>query len=167
MWLVWKAQRGDADAFVELIEQNKLAMYKVAKSYLHKEEDVADAMSETVLQAFEHIGDLRNPEYFKTWLIRILINQCKAILHKQKKYFLTDEMEERAYQENSFSDVEFHDILSELSEKDQLIFTLYYEKGYTTKQIAEIIGIKENTIVSRLSRGRKKLSYGLEVLERV
>lgn len=162
MWLVWKAKKGDADAFVELIEQNKLSMYKVAKSYLQKEEDVADAMSETVLQAFEHICDLRNPEYFKTWLIRILINQCKGILQKQKKYFLTDKIEAPVYEEHSFSDVEFHGILSELSEKDQLIFTLFYERGYTTKQIAEIIGMKENTIVSRLSRGRKKLSCGIE-----
>lgn len=53
-----KAQRGDADAFVELIEQNKQAMYKVARSYLSCEADIADAMSEAVLSAYEHLGNL-------------------------------------------------------------------------------------------------------------
>ena len=157
MWLVKQAQTGDADAFVKLVEQNKIAMFKVAKSYLKNDEDVADVMSETVLQAFEHIGDLHHPEFFKTWLIRILINQCKAVLQKQKRYVLTEEMDERELEENSFSDVYFRDILSELSQKDQWIFTLYYEEGYTTKQIAKIIDMKENTIISRLNRGRKKL----------
>ncbi len=66
-------------------------------------------------------------------------------------------MAERELEENSFSDVYFRDILSELSQKDQWIFTLYYEEGYTTKQIAKIIDMKENTIISRLNRGRKKL----------
>ena len=98
-----------------------------------------------------------HPEFFKTWLIRILINQCKAVLQKQKRYVLTEEMDERELEENSFSDVYFRDILSELSQKDQWIFTLYYEEGYTTKQIAKIIDMKENTIISRLNRGRKKL----------
>ena len=155
MWLVKRAQKGDADAFVKLVEQNKIAMFKVAKSYLKNDEDVADAMSETVLQAFEHIGDLQHTEFFKTWLIRI--NQCKVVLQKQKRYVLTEEMDERELEENSFSDVYFRDILSELSQKDQWIFTLFYEKGYTTKQIAKIIDMKENTIISRLNRGRKKL----------
>lgn len=157
MWLVKRAQKGDADAFVKLIEQNKTAMFKTAKSYLKNDEDVADAMSETVLRAFENIGSLHHPEFFKTWLIRILINQCKAILLKQKRYVLSEEMEERELEENSFSDVYFRDILSELSQKDQWIFTLFYEEGYTTKQIAKIIDMKENTIISRLNRGRKKL----------
>ena len=157
MWLVKRAQKGDADAFVKLVEQNKIAMFKVARSYLKNDEDVADAMSETVLQAFEHIGDLQHTEFFKTWLIRILINQCKAVLQKQKRYVLTEEMDERELEKNSFSDVYFRDILSELSQKDQWIFTLFYEKGYTTKQIAKIIDMKENTIISRLNRGRKKL----------
>ena len=51
-------RRGDADAFVELIEQNKQAMYKVARSYLSCEADIADAMSEAVLSAYEHLACL-------------------------------------------------------------------------------------------------------------
>lgn len=80
-----------------------------ARSYLKNDEDVADAMSETVLQAFEHIGDLQHTEFFKTWLIRI--NQCKVVLQKQKRYVLTEEMDERELEENSFSDVYFPEVI--------------------------------------------------------
>ena len=83
--LVKKAKRGDAEAFIELIEQNKQSMYKVARGFLRDEEDVADAMAETVLICYEKIGTLRQSAYFKTWMIRILINQCKDMIRKQKK----------------------------------------------------------------------------------
>ena len=63
MWLVKKAQRGDADAFVELIEQNKQAMYKVARSYLSCEDDIADAMSEAVLSAYEDVYKRQDGTY--------------------------------------------------------------------------------------------------------
>ena len=72
-YLVKRARKGDADAFVALMEMNKESMKKVAFVYLQSEEDRADAISQTVLDAFEHISKLKKSEYFKTWLIRILI----------------------------------------------------------------------------------------------
>ena len=154
---IQKAQRRDKDAFTELMEFYMKDMYRTAIAILMNEEDAADALQDTILTCWEKLYTLKKPEFFKTWLIRILINQCKAVLQKQKRYVLTEEMDERELEENSFSDVYFRDILSELSQKDQWIFTLYYEEGYTTKQIAKIIDMKENTIISRLNRGRKKL----------
>ena len=60
MLLIKRAQKQDTDAFIQLIEENKTALYKVAKSYLKNEEDVADAMQDTILSAFEHIGELND-----------------------------------------------------------------------------------------------------------
>ena len=65
MFLVKQAQRGDADAFVALIEKYKMDLYKVAKAYLKNEEDVADVMQETTLSAWEHLGELKKAAYFK------------------------------------------------------------------------------------------------------
>lgn len=163
MWLVRQAKKGDADAFVKLMEENKMTMYKVAKSYLWNEEDVADAMSETVLSAFEHIKELKKPEYFKTWLIRILINQCKLILQKRQRYYPTEEMLESVSEDKAFSNLEFMDMLTELPERDRSLFVLYYGEGYTIKQISEILDINENTVASRLSRGRKKLALSFQI----
>lgn len=64
--LVKRAQKGDAEAFVELMEAHKMALYKVAKSYLKSEEDIADVMQDTILSAYEHIGELKKSAYFKT-----------------------------------------------------------------------------------------------------
>ena len=58
-FLVKKAQRGDAEAFIALMEENKQGMYKVAKGFLRNEEDVADVMQETVLDCYEKIGTLK------------------------------------------------------------------------------------------------------------
>ena len=83
--LVKRSISGDADAFLELMEKNSLAMYKVARGILDNDEDAADAMQDTILTCFEKIHTLKNPEYFKTWMIRILINECYGIMRKEKK----------------------------------------------------------------------------------
>ena len=72
--LVKKAKKGDAEAFITLMEQNKQTMKRVAYAYLGNEEDVADALQETILAAFEKLDTLKKPEFFRTWLTRILIN---------------------------------------------------------------------------------------------
>ena len=77
--LISRAQSGDPEAFIQLIELNKQSLYKVAKGYFSERMDVEDAISETVSVCWEQISTLRNPEFFKTWLIRILINKCNDI----------------------------------------------------------------------------------------
>ena len=72
--LVQKAKQHDKIAFTVLIEQNTKSMYKVAKAILKNDEDVADALQDTILTCWEKIGTLEKNEFFKTWLIRILIN---------------------------------------------------------------------------------------------
>ena len=61
--LVEKAVRGDTDAFLELMEANSLSMYKVARGILKSDDDVADAIQDTILSCFEKIHTLQKPEY--------------------------------------------------------------------------------------------------------
>ena len=162
MWLVKKAQRADADAFVELIEQNKQAMYKVARSYLSCEDDIADAMSEAVLSAYEHLGELRSASYFKTWLIRILINCCNDILRHQGRCTVVEQIPEKGTVEEMGADQNFTDLVQELPKDFRMIFVLYYGEGFCTREIAELLDISENTVKSRLRRGRMKLGEVLQ-----
>ncbi len=168
MGLVKQAQKGNSNAFVELIEQNKMAMYKVAKSYLYNEEDAADAMQDTVLAVYEHIGQLKEPKYFKTWMIRILINKCKNILRKQSNYCPLEKGPEQVYEDHSQSDIEFFDMLRVLPEEDRMIFSnipwMKKSPEFTVQQIAQTLDIKENTIMSRLSRGRKKIYNQMQAI---
>lgn len=160
MLLIKRAQKQDTDAFIQLIEENKTALYKVAKSYLRNEEDVADAIQDTVLSAFEHIGELRSVSFFKTWLTRILINHCNDILRKQSRMVSMEEAEEPIGTLIE-SDYEFYDLLRELPEKDRTVFLLYYGEGFNTREISEIMEWNENTVKSRLQRGRKKLEQAV------
>ena len=77
--LIKKARGHDKAAFQQLMEEQMQSLYKVAKAILKNEEDVADAMQDTVLTCWEKIDTLKKDKYFKTWLIRILINHCNAI----------------------------------------------------------------------------------------
>lgn len=92
--LVKRSISGDADAFLELMEKNSLAMYKVARGILDNDEDAADAMQDTILTCFEKIHTLKNPEYFKTWMIRILINECNKIHRHYKNFSRAEELSE-------------------------------------------------------------------------
>lgn len=154
--LVQLAINYDEDAFVELMERHKGSMYKVAKSYLRSEDDVADAMSETVLDCFEHLGSLKEAKYFSTWLIRILINNCKDILKKNKGI---DSLEEEMIPEliRNEDDQDFLDYLDPLPKDTRLIMILYYMWGFRTREIAELIHKKESTVKSKLLRGRDKI----------
>ena len=72
--LVKKAKRKDPDAFSQLMQLYKKDMYRVALAILMNDEDTADAIQDTMLTCWEKIHNLRQIEYFKTWMTRILIN---------------------------------------------------------------------------------------------
>lgn len=154
--LIKRAQKGDTDAFVRLIEKHKLSLYKVSKSYLKNEEDIADVMQDTILSAYEHIGRLKQAAYFKTWITRILINHCKDRLREQKRFIPTLLDEDRTAAAPT-DDREFYRLLEDLPEGMRPIFLLYYGEGFNTREIAQILEMNENTVKSKLQRGRKKL----------
>ena len=155
--LVKKAQKGDAEAFVTLIESSKSSMYRVAKGFFRSEDDIADAISDAVLSAWEHIAELKRAEFFKTWLIRILINSCNQMLRERKKCDVVEVLPEARYMEQEFSDVEFREMISSFPEDCQMILLLYYGEQFTTREIANILGLRENTVRSKLRRTRSTL----------
>ncbi len=82
--LIKKAQKGNKDAFNELMLYYEKDLYNIAKSRLYNEDDVCDAVQETILIAYQSIGKLLNPSKFKLWLIKILINECNKVYKNQK-----------------------------------------------------------------------------------
>ena len=160
--LVKQAQRGNADAFISLIEENKQALQRVAYGFFQNEEDVADAIQDTILDAFEHIGDLKKADFFKTWLIRILINNCNQIFNHNRKNFYTDTIPEREASAENDSNLEFMELLQSLPPDSRLIFQLYYGEQFTTKEIGNILRMNESTVKSRLHRGKEQLRSQLQ-----
>ncbi len=155
--LVKRAMRGDAESFIRLMEENKQSMLKIAYGFFSGEDDVADVMQQTVMNAYEHIGELKRTEYFKTWLLRILINNCSKMYNNRKNIIPEEEVEERGYLDSYPEDNAFFYLISLLQRDDRIIFQLYFGEEYTTKEISEMLGIKESTIRSRIHRGKEQL----------
>lgn len=155
--LIKRAKTYDGDAFVELMEQHKQSMYKIAKAYLKREEDVADAMAQTVLDCFEHLTDLRDERYFHTWLVRILINNCKNILKQNTRQVSVEEFPQLETGSESAENLEFMQYLEPLDEDERLIMLLYYVWGFRTREISSLLGRKESTVKSKLLRSRGKI----------
>ena len=155
-YLVRKARQGDAQAFVELIETNKQSMYKVARSYCSSEDDIADAIQDTIEAAWRTIPHLKKAEYFRTWLIRILINKCIDILRKNKLESPIDIFPEQGEVCRELVNCEFEELMRTLDEKYRTILLLYYGEGFKITEIAQLLDMEENTVKSRLSRGREK-----------
>ena len=154
--LVTKAQQGDGRAFVRLIEMNKQSMYKVARSYFTNDEDIADAIQDTIETCYRSISHLAEAQYFRTWLTRILINKCIDILRKNKREHPVSEFPEYGESSMELNNYEFNELMNSLDEKYRTILLLYYGEGFKISEIAQLLDMEENTVKTRLSRGRSK-----------
>lgn len=155
--LVKRSMVGDADAFLELMEQNSLAMYKVARGIVNNDEDAADAIQDTILVCFEKMHTLKKPEYFKTWMIRILINECNKILRHYKNINFGEEVQDVPNPDMSIAEFEFKEMLQKVDEKYRVVLILYYVEGFKISDIAEILNLNENTVKTRLTRAREQV----------
>lgn len=88
---VIKAIKGDDQAFEALIREEGDKLYKTAFLYVHNKDDALDIVQETVTKAFVSIHQLKKPELFSSWLMKILIHTAYDLLHKKKKVILTND----------------------------------------------------------------------------
>lgn len=146
----------------QLIINSKETMYHIAKSLLYNDADCADAIQEAIVKAFAKLHTLKDDSYAKTWLIRIVMNECYAIMRKEKKIIsLQDyQMNEQETESEDYSDL--YEAIFHLPEQIKLCVTLYYMEGYSVREIAGILGVTESTIKNRLSRARARLKNELE-----
>ena len=155
--LVKQAQAGDKEAFIDLIEHCKQALYKTAIAMLKNDADAADAIQDTVLKCYENLRGLREPRFFKTLLTRILINQCKKIMKQRRNVVSLYEHPELECEGADTSQGEFLELLNQLEEQYRIVLYLHYVEEFSVKEIGVILELNENTVKTRLSRGRTKL----------
>ena len=129
MELVEKAKNGNNEAFNELIDNNKLKMYKTAKAILNNEDDVCDAIQETLISAYKNLNKLKENKFFSTWIIRILINKCYDIIAKNKKIGnvvdISEVQDVKTFDEYD-SDSVVAKVLNEIDEELKVVIILYY-----------------------------------------
>ncbi|OLO25262.1 RNA polymerase subunit sigma [Alkalihalophilus pseudofirmus] len=163
---VKKAINGDGEAFEELLFKEEKMLYYKALSYVGKKEEALDAIQETAYKAFLAIGQLRHPEYFSTWLFRILIRECYSLLRKRDQMIPYEESELLKRLDRKQDEVvdSFHlsEALSRLESSYQTTIVLFYYHDLSVKDISEIMEKPVGTVKTNLRRARKKLKIELE-----
>lgn len=145
----------------KLIIASEDSMYRVAKTLLYSDADCGDAIQEAIVKAFTNLHTLKKDSYAKTWLTRIVINECYAIMRKQKRIVsLEDYRAEEGVWPEDYSSL--YEAVAALPEENRLCVTLYYLEGYSVKETAKLLGITESAVKNRLMRARARLKAELE-----
>ncbi|MBT2687486.1 sigma-70 family RNA polymerase sigma factor [Bacillus sp. ISL-47] len=160
--LVLKAKEGDDEAFLQIISMLKIDLYKTALSYLRNEEDALEAIQEVTFRAYKGLKELKEASYFKTWLIRIMINYCNDTLKRQKRMVLNEDLLLTMGKSESHSLIEIQDAMQALDERSREILTLKYFHDLKIKDIAGTLDCPEGTVKTWLNKALKSLREKLE-----
>lgn len=162
--LIQKARNGDKEAFTTIMLSLEKDLYKLAKTRLKNDDDIYDAIQETIIQAFKSIKKLKNTEAFRTWIFRILINKTNDIFRRKKnKKEISIEDIKNTEISNSYIDGNIDNLLDlnfmrkQLKYEDSVIITLYYMEGFSDKEIGDILKLKENTVKTKRTRAKQKI----------
>ncbi|MEH7391163.1 sigma-70 family RNA polymerase sigma factor [Bacillus sp. JJ1503] len=157
-----KAKKGDDEAFYELMQIHKVRLLKVAYSYLRNEEDALEALQEVTFRAYRSIKKVREPEYFSTWLIRIMLNYCHDQSRRKKRIADTDLLDSLAETIDHSQSIEIQEALQKIDSRCREVIILKYYHDLRIKDIAEILECPESTIKTWLYKGLKALRNQME-----
>ena len=186
-YLVQKARENDQEALAEIYKISSPAVYKTIRVLIKDEDTVYDILQDTYVKAFTRLDQLQNPDKLIPWLKMIANNLAKDWLKKSKPVFFTDiyggeELEDIPFEE-SIEDVRSElnpemamdqqeakrlvmEILDHLPEDQRVVIGMFYYEEMSVKDIAQTLGVSENTVKSRLSYGRKKIKEQVMDLEK-
>lgn len=163
--IIKRVQAGDEFAFKELTQNIENDLYRIARTRLADIDDIKDAIQNTMLITYKNTKKIKNFEHFKTWMIRVLINECNKIYNKNKK---NNAIFERLVNESGFKNYEepiediddkmsFDSLIEKLNYEERIVLTLYYNSSLSYSQISKVLKSNVNTIKSRITRAVKKL----------
>ena len=174
--LVARAKGGDTDAFAQLVEENQNRIYSLALRMVGNPEDAADLAQEAFLSAWRGLERFQGEAAFSTWLYRLTSNACIDFLRREKRkraaggVLSLDDTEEGATLDLPDYDADPHqhlersevrqaiaDGLAGLSPEHRRVLALREISGLSYAEIADLLGLEEGTVKSRISRARLAL----------
>jgi RNA polymerase sigma-70 factor, ECF subfamily len=162
--LVQRAKRGERFAFERLVENHEQRMYTLAARVLGSREDAADAVQEALLRAWLALPKFRGDARFSTWLYRIVVNAAHDVRAKRRERPI-EEPPDPADPRDRFADQELSSELQRaldgLDETYRVAVVLYDVLGCSYAEIAQMTGVPEGTVKSRIFRGRSELAERL------
>lgn len=156
--LLKKAQKGNEQAFIELLQPEKLKLYKMAYLYMKNETDALDIVQETVARAFASIHSVKEPMYFSTWLTKICINTALESIRKTSKIIYMEQpiaeiAEDLALEEK----MDLLEAIEQLDEKYKTVIILKYYQDLPVKDIAELLNCPQGTVKTNIHRAIQQL----------
>lgn len=146
--------------FARRAEALKARLYRTALLYLGSETAAVDAVDEAVYKGFLARKKLRQPEYFSTWLTRILINVCNQELRRRKRETATDVLPETAVEE--FDSLPLKEAVERLPQDLRAVIVLRYFTGLTLAETAAALNVPPGTVSTRQRKGLSLLRLELE-----
>jgi RNA polymerase sigma-70 factor, ECF subfamily len=173
--LVQKCQAGEIGAFQELVSRYHRKIYVVIVGLLRNREDALEVAQETFFRAYRKIKSFQGGSSFYTWLYRIAVNMAIDSQRRQKRNPLDfrETMDGLFEEQNEvardpFSDVHDRELreklaaaINDLTPEHKAVIILRTVEGLSYKDIGEILGCSEGTVMSRLHYARKKLQEKL------
>lgn len=151
----------DREEFGRRVLAAREQLYRIACGQLREPQDRLDAVQEAVFKAWRALPRLRNEQYFESWLVRILLNECHNLQRARKRAAPLERYREPSL-EPDFEVYALRQALDALPEKLRLPLLLHYMSGYRTEEIARILRVPTGTVRSRMKRGRDALRKELE-----
>lgn len=180
--LVVRLQNGDMAAFDEIYKLTSEKAVFTSLKICKNKEDANDIVQESYMYLLEKVNDIKNPEAFTSWFNMVVASKTKNMLRKKNPVLFNDnETEELVLDSIEDTDKDFHppldfeqtelrsevmSLIDGLSDDKRAAVILFYYEEMTTKQIAESLGVNENTIKSRLVQAKKDLAKGVKELEK-
>jgi RNA polymerase sigma-70 factor (ECF subfamily) len=166
--LVSRAQKGDRWAFEQLVERHQHRLFTLAARLLGSSDEAADAVQEAFIRAWLGLPSFRGGARFSTWLHRICVNAVHDQRAKARKSEPTPEIDpvdpRDAFAREELSR-DLQQALNELDEDYRTAVVLYDVLGCSYAEIAELTGVAEGTVKSRIFRGRTRLAEILGTTE--
>lgn len=180
--LIENAKKGNQNAITELYNRTYNNVYFTVKALIKSEDTILDIVQDSYVKGFKNLSQLQDPDKFRAWIKRIAHNSAVDYLRKTKPVMFST----MSTEDDSF--IEFEDdrtenlpevvidqkettrlvkeILDSLSDEQRLVVGMFYYEQMSVKEIAQTLGISENTVKSRLSYGRKKIEMQVKELEK-
>ncbi|MEK5232084.1 sigma-70 family RNA polymerase sigma factor [Lysinibacillus sp. FSL K6-0232] len=157
--LVKKAVKGNKEAFEKLLVIHSNQLYRTAFLYVGNREDALDIVQEVAYKGLLAIGQLRNEEFFLTWLTKILMHCAFDVIKKKKREIPIEKIIEPSSEklEKRESRLDLVKMIHQLKAPYRDAIILFYFHDLPISEVAKIMNIPENTVKTYLYRGKGQL----------
>lgn len=171
--MVNECAKGNSKAQRALFDKFAPKMLAVCQRYLRNSQEAEDVLQDGFVKVFQKIVDFKMEGSLEGWIRRIVVNTALDTIRKNKKLLDDVQVEEVQYKV-SFTDHQFDGmdlaqlmkLIDGMPDGYRIVFNMFAIEGYSHKEIAETLGVTENTSKSQYSRARAFLRTQLELLER-